>query len=398
MKSLILILTMATNAIAFEQIYAINAGGNAHTDSDGIQYRGVCEKDGSDDDFDIGGVPQPDRHIYQTFNYFQSTDNKMKIININIPMKMDGLYAMIAKFSALSNKDAELNMKLNDIHLLTNVTQINQCGGEMKSCDVYFYFCVANKMLYYNEKSTAVQDDSVKVTFTATNGKPVYAGLVMLRGKLGERQKLISSNTKESLYFDPLKVNVKCSNLKVTPIKPDRDMCLDHMSTLNVSIESSFQSVRTANENTLETVKRLQEGQNENFGKLLNSTAFFSENSLKKIMKTAIESTFEAVRRDNEDNLAQIRREIQTLQNETTKNSQKMDECSHKCTSIGSLVNQCSPPTDIKRIEEITLEQAIVKKQIAEMIAKLEVIHKLLIDRTDDTEPTIDPADMRSSF
>jgi hypothetical protein len=39
MKAIIIILTMAMKAFAYEQMYALNCAGTAHTDSDGIVYQ-----------------------------------------------------------------------------------------------------------------------------------------------------------------------------------------------------------------------------------------------------------------------------------------------------------------------------------------------------------------------
>lgn len=79
-------------------IYAINAGGEAHTDSLGVRY----EKDplqgkvGTASDYGkrllIGRVPPNDHILYQTERYHHST------FGYDIPISEDGDYVMILKF------------------------------------------------------------------------------------------------------------------------------------------------------------------------------------------------------------------------------------------------------------------------------------------------------------
>lgn len=79
-------------------IYAINAGGEAHTDSFGVRY----EKDplhgkvGTASDYGkrllIGRAPANDHILYQTERYHHST------FGYDIPINEDGDYVMILKF------------------------------------------------------------------------------------------------------------------------------------------------------------------------------------------------------------------------------------------------------------------------------------------------------------
>jgi Malectin domain len=98
---LILVFAMVTSAVAFEQIYAINAGGEKdHTDADGIFYTAKKgRRNDKWDDLDYGSVPQSDRDIYQLMNYVKKTDDTPNSIEYQIPLKSDGLYVLIAKFS-----------------------------------------------------------------------------------------------------------------------------------------------------------------------------------------------------------------------------------------------------------------------------------------------------------
>jgi hypothetical protein len=81
MKLILILMLMATKAIAFEQIYALNCGGEAHTDSDGIVYQTRSENvkrdnwDVTKDTYDIGTVPKSDKPIYYSCEYTGSIYN-----------------------------------------------------------------------------------------------------------------------------------------------------------------------------------------------------------------------------------------------------------------------------------------------------------------------------------
>ena len=82
-----------------EVIYAINAGGEAVTDSYGILYMNdpLMGKIGTSSDYGkqlmIGRVNEVDQILYQTERYHHST------FGYDIPISEDGDYHMILKFS-----------------------------------------------------------------------------------------------------------------------------------------------------------------------------------------------------------------------------------------------------------------------------------------------------------
>jgi hypothetical protein len=123
---------MATNVIAFEQVYAVNAGGEAHTDSDGIEYQKIKSLNPAYwlkiSDFDFGNVPVSDLPIYRTIDRSCRQFNNPPV-QYNIPIQSDGLYLLIAKFSYGDYGGELLNMSLNDeIQLLPNVELKELCG------------------------------------------------------------------------------------------------------------------------------------------------------------------------------------------------------------------------------------------------------------------------------
>lgn len=81
-----------------EVIYAINAGGESHTDVFGIKYERdpLFGKVGTPSDYGkqllIGRVPQNDHILYQTERYHHNT------FGYDIPINKDGDYVMVLKF------------------------------------------------------------------------------------------------------------------------------------------------------------------------------------------------------------------------------------------------------------------------------------------------------------
>lgn len=96
-----------------EVIYAINAGGDAFTDSFGIKYDRdpLFGKVGTASDYGkrllIGRVPPSDQILYQTERYHHST------FGYDIPIKEDGDYVMVLKFCEVYFNAP--NMKVIDI-------------------------------------------------------------------------------------------------------------------------------------------------------------------------------------------------------------------------------------------------------------------------------------------
>jgi Malectin domain len=211
MKSILLILSVATNVIAFEQIFAVNCGGDAYTDSDGIIYQK------RDETHAFSSIPRDyknvlvDEIIYKRLEIAYKTRPSIKY---EIPLKRDGLYLLIAKYSYsyyAENGTQDMNLN-NKIQLASNLNVFNLCGGKRKICDEYYYFCVSDKTIYYKNQSSIVKNEKIHIDIRSTEGIAKIAGLVVLKESLGERQILKSSATNEPLYFDFEKIHPKCQN------------------------------------------------------------------------------------------------------------------------------------------------------------------------------------------
>jgi Malectin domain len=332
MKTILIILTINTSVIAFEQIYAKNCGGTGHTDSDGIIYqrRSVVPPLSYIGwiNFNIGSVPVSDRSIYYTVEYSRIGKNPLIY---QLPLASDGLYVLIAKFSSDCDPDScYINMKLNDIQLLSNVDQVGLCGGFLRSCDKYFYICVSNKKVYYENRSFLVKDDEIRVEFSANQGEVDVAGLVLLKGSLGERQKLNSSATNETLHFDQLNTNSEClADLDKKKLQKNTETVSDQCSNLNAVIQTSFENLCINNDNTQVTVLReIQNSQKEQCTEPNMAIKFDEfESKVKRIEEMVLEGN-KIVKTDNlklQADIDRIEETILKVQAEQTEIGNKLD-------------------------------------------------------------------------
>jgi hypothetical protein len=310
MKSVILILLMATNVIAFEQIYAINAGGEAHTDSDGIVYRGREERNRKNhrDDIIIGNVPVRDREIYHNWEYSEKADPPLRY---EVPLKTDGLYLLIAKLAAFTDtKENDLTLN-NEVQLLTNVDLAKLCGSHANSCDKYFYFCVIDRKLYYQNQSTLIQNAKFHIEINSIIKNSAINGLVLLKGTFGERQKLLSSNTDEFLDFDPKNMDPRCS-------KPTGKVQAQDEQRADINCEESLKNItdlleesRSSYENTQLELEILQTLQDKNSN--LDSCYEMSWKNLTELLNQQMDIKFEKFHLDLG---IKTKKHIEALQND----------------------------------------------------------------------------------
>ena len=80
-----------------EVIYAVNCGGEGHTDIHGIRYQKDPYPQGIASDYGknlmIQRVPPQDQILYQTEKYDTSS------FSVDVPIKQDGDYVLVLKFS-----------------------------------------------------------------------------------------------------------------------------------------------------------------------------------------------------------------------------------------------------------------------------------------------------------
>jgi hypothetical protein len=243
-------------------------------------------------------------------------------INYNIPIDSDGFYLLIAKFSygGVEGSAAQSMTLNNEIQLHSNVDLYKLCGGFRKICDEYFYFCVTGQTLYYNNKSTVIRNAKINIEILPVKTEANIAGIVLLKGKLGESQKLVASAKNEQMFFDPMKMNPMCLTTA---------MMLNEIQKLQTSVEinsensakiikdscsvskSSLEGVLVANELAVKSLKQLQTDNSDELEKILNR---LNENISN--LNAVVQSSFESVLAASDDGQAAILREIQSLKNQ----------------------------------------------------------------------------------
>ncbi|KAG8225265.1 hypothetical protein J437_LFUL006498 [Ladona fulva] len=176
-------------------IYAINAGGEAHTDVNGIRYERdpLLGKVGTASDYGkqllISRVPQNDLILYQTERYHHST------FGYDIPIKEDGDYVMVLKFSEVYFNAP--NMKVFDVvlngdHTIVAELDIYDRVGRGTAHDEYIPFHVEKGRLYYNDEESDIRGGKIRVEFIkGYRDNPKINAICVFKGSLEDVPKLI---------------------------------------------------------------------------------------------------------------------------------------------------------------------------------------------------------------
>lgn len=177
---------------AYEVVYAINAGGGEHTDSDNIHYDkdpnriGVASDYGKQ--FSINRVSQWDEYIYQTERYH--TDNFW----YDLPIEEDSDYALVLKFSEVyftAPNQKVFDIMLNNEHVVVKQLDIYGQVGKAAAHDEIIYFTVSRGRLYYKEEESEVKRSTIRLEFIKGNkDNPKVNAIVLFKGDLHAIPKL----------------------------------------------------------------------------------------------------------------------------------------------------------------------------------------------------------------
>ncbi|CAF3261310.1 unnamed protein product [Rotaria socialis] len=174
-------------------IYAVNCGGEAHTDVNGIRYRKDYLKAGINSDYGrnsfISRVAKEDMILYQTERYdLQSFSYEIDVID-------DGDYVLWLKFAEVWFNAP--NMKvfqilLNDEHSVIDELDIFAKAGRSTAHDEYIPFQIKNGRLVLKSRSSSYSG-KLKVTFEKLDGKdnPKINALVIWKGSIDQIPKLL---------------------------------------------------------------------------------------------------------------------------------------------------------------------------------------------------------------
>jgi hypothetical protein len=185
------------NAKAYEVIYAVNLGGDAFVDSEGISYEPDENKVGYKNNWsklNLTSAPEGDRILYQTYRSSSTLP-----FGYDMPVPEDGHYVLIIKMGIITNSvDSYIfNAYLNDNHtILSNFDQVKIAGG-YPAHDEYIYFTICRRTLLNGNQMSKVNDNKIRVEFRPVKDAPYISAIVLLKGRIGEKRKLSSSNSNE---------------------------------------------------------------------------------------------------------------------------------------------------------------------------------------------------------
>ncbi|GFX81751.1 malectin [Trichonephila clavipes] len=150
-----------------EIIYAINAGGESHVDSDGIHYRRdpLHGRIGTASDYGkqliISRVPRTDQILYQTERYHHAT------FGYEIPVNKDGDYVLVLKFCEVYFSSPGMkvfDVTLNGVHTIVSDLDIFAKVGKGVAHDEHVPFTVKGNKLIVNEEESE-HDGKIRVEF-----------------------------------------------------------------------------------------------------------------------------------------------------------------------------------------------------------------------------------------
>eukprot|EP00794_Sanderia_malayensis_P013980 gene13980-15438_t len=128
--SVLLILDLIANVHSIgEVIFAVNAGGSAHTDLNGVHYQadklsaGVSSDHGKN--IQIARVAPPDQVLYQTERYHVAD------FGYNIPIKQEGNFVLVLKFSEVYFRGSKLkvfDVRINQFTVVKDLDIYDKVG------------------------------------------------------------------------------------------------------------------------------------------------------------------------------------------------------------------------------------------------------------------------------
>ncbi|CAF0774108.1 unnamed protein product [Rotaria sp. Silwood1] len=185
-------------------IYAVNCGGDAHIDANGIRYRKDYLKSGVASDYGrnsfINRVSKEDMILYQTERYdLQSFSYEIDLID-------DGDYVLWMKFAEVWFNAP--NMKvfqvvLNDEHSVIDELDIFAEAGRATAHDEYIPFQIKNGRLVIKSRSSSYSGN-LKVTFQKLDNRdnPKINALIIWKGSVDEIPKLPPKSEPENLKVE----------------------------------------------------------------------------------------------------------------------------------------------------------------------------------------------------
>lgn len=188
--SFLFITRVSSNSV----IFAVNCGGDAHTDSNGIRYQKdpLDGKQGVSSDYGkrllIGRAHQNDHILYQTERYHHST------FGYDIPIPGDGDYVLVLKFCEVyfSAPDQKVfDVVLNGDHTIVADLDIFDKVGRGVAHDEHVPFTVSKGRLVVNGEESEIRGGRVRVEFIkGYKDNPKINAIIVVKGSAEEAPQL----------------------------------------------------------------------------------------------------------------------------------------------------------------------------------------------------------------
>ncbi|KAL4223841.1 hypothetical protein ACF0H5_017306 [Mactra antiquata] len=177
-----------------EVIWAVNCGGESHTDIHGIQYQGDYHSTGIASDYGksltIQRVVHQDQILYQTERYHMNT------FGYDIPTTKDGSYVLVLKFSEVwftSSSQKVFDVMLNGAHTIIHELDIFAKVGRGVAHDEIVPFQIRNGKLKVNGETSEVSGTKIPVEFVKGEyDNPKINALYVMKGTVDDVPKLPS--------------------------------------------------------------------------------------------------------------------------------------------------------------------------------------------------------------
>lgn len=174
-----------------EVIYAVNCGGGAHTDLNGVHYQADKLSIGTASDFgktlQIDRASPADQVLYQTERYHVAD------FGYTIPIKDEGDFVLVLKFCEVYFRGSKLkvfDVRLNHQHMVIKDLDIYDRVGYGAAHDEYIPFSLRNGQLKFGPHSSPFPG-TLYVEFVKTHyDNPKVNAIVIFKGKVEDVPRL----------------------------------------------------------------------------------------------------------------------------------------------------------------------------------------------------------------
>jgi hypothetical protein len=200
-----------------EILYAVNLGGEAHEDSNGILY----QKDISSHQKytfygDIAEASAQDQPIYRTIFYGSE-------LMLDLPIKGNGDYNLILKYVE-DYGDRKMDVFINQVHHVVDKLNVYTYVGAFTAYDRIIHFSVLNNELTWKNQVSTIINNQIKFELTDRNGYNAQISAVAWTKTptINNTQPILhASENQEDVTTESFHINLTSKSSVLTPTMPD---------------------------------------------------------------------------------------------------------------------------------------------------------------------------------